>query len=537
MNDNTNSIAINGWAGRFPGAPNISAFWNNLVAGTESITRFSNEELRTAGVPQADLENPNYVKARGILNDIDLFDADFFGYNPREAELIDPQQRIFLECAWQALENSGYDVTTSPISIGVFAGCGVNSYLDNILSHPEFATPNRRFEVMLGNSSDFLCTRISYKLNLCGPSINIQSACSTSLLAIHTACENLLNGACDMALAGGISVQAQQLSGYIYVPGGIASPDGHCRTFDTKANGTVPGNGVGIVVLKRLSDALADGDTIYSLIKGSSCNNDGERKVGYTAPSVEGQAFAIATAQAIAGVTADTVGYIEAHGTGTHLGDLIEFAALNEVFNSSQQHNAKCALGSVKTNVGHLDTAAGVAGLIKTALTLHHAQIVPSINFSTLNTNIPQKNNSFFINTSLTPFSKEINHRRAGVSSFGIGGTNVHIVLEEFPQGDTIKVSPDCSLLILSAKTKTSLDIMSNNLVQHLEQSENTDIADVAYTLQVGRAAFPYRRMLTCSSSRNAATKLRTHEGVFSGHPQTTYRSIAFMFQAKALNI
>ena len=431
---NESDIAIIGMACRFPGAGTVEDFWNNLCLGRESITFFSEEELLAAGVDSGLLQNPDYVKAGTVLPGYDEFDAPFFGLTPRDAEVLDPQQRLFLECAWEALEDAGYGGATKG-SVGVYAGAGMSGYLLNNL------TPNRdlfdaiaAFQIMSENDSNFLATRVSYKLNLQGPSINVQTACSTSLVAVHLACQSLLAGECAMALAGGVSVQIPHVRGYLYQPGMIYSPDGHCRAFAEGAQGTIGGNGLGIVVLKRLSAALSDRDPIYAVIKSTAINNDGALKVSYTAPSVDGQARVIREAQALAGVEPETIAYIEAHGTGTALGDPIELAALTQAFRTSRR--GYCAIGSVKTNIGHADTAAGVAGLIKTALATQHGLIPASLHFERPNPAIPFADTPFYVNTRLTEWPKgggTTSRRRAGVSSFGVGGTNAHVIVEEAP--------------------------------------------------------------------------------------------------------
>ncbi|MCA1614327.1 MAG: polyketide synthase, partial [Acidobacteria bacterium] len=360
-------IAIIGMAGRFPGARNVAEFWRNLREGVEAIARFSDEELAASGVSPAALRDPAYVKARPILDDVELFDASFFGYTPREAEVMDPQQRLFLECAWEALENAACDPQRYDGLIGIYAGTSISTYLlANLHSNPDIVRSVGSFQTLLGNDKDFLPARVAYKLNLRGPSMLVQTSCSTSLVAVHEACQSLLSYECDVALAGGVSVRLPQKAGYLYQQGGISSPDGHCRAFDARAQGTIGGNGVGVVVLKRLEDALADGDHVSAVIKGSAINNDGATKVGFTAPSVEGQAAVIMQAHLNAGVGAETISYVEAHGTATPLGDPIEVAALTKAFRRTAAGRNFCALGSVKTNIGHLDAAAGVAGLIKT---------------------------------------------------------------------------------------------------------------------------------------------------------------------------
>ncbi|HEY9404067.1 MAG TPA: polyketide synthase, partial [Pyrinomonadaceae bacterium] len=421
--DAVEGLAVIGLWGRFPGAENVEEFWRNLRDGVESVSFFSDEELRAAGVDPAHLDS-NHVRAKGVLADVELFDAAFFGINPREAEIMDPQHRVFLEGAWAALESAGYNPEKYEGSIGVYAGPNINSYfLFNLFSNLDVLRQYGFFETTIRSRPDLLTTQVSYKLNLRGPSMSIQTACSTSLVAVHVACQGLLNGECDMALAGGISIGLPQTSGYTYQEGGILSPDGHCRAFDATAQGTVFGNGAGIVVLKRLADALADGDTVHAVIKGSAVNNDGSLKVGLTAPGLDGQAAVITEAQLVAGVEPETITYVETHGTGTALGDPIEIAALSRAFRSRTQRNNFCAIGSLKSNVGHLDTAAGVASLIKTVLALSHRQIPPSLHFEQPNPQIDFLNSPFFVNAELRDWEAALHPRRAGVSSFGIGGT------------------------------------------------------------------------------------------------------------------
>ena len=375
-------VAVIAVSGRFPKSKNLEHWWQNLHDGVELVSFFAEEELIAAGIDAALLNNPHYVRAKATLDDVASFDAAFFGFSPREAEITDPQQRIFLECAHQALENAGYLPDSFRGRIGVYAGASINTYLlNNLYSNRAAIEAVGPYQVLIGSDKDFLTTLVSYKLNLKGPSITVQTACSTSLVAIHLACQSLLNGECDMALAGGVCVKVPEKAGYVYQEGAIMSPDGHCRAFDVKAQGTLDGNGTGIVVLRRLSEAVADGDNVLAVIKGSAINNDGSQKVGYTAPSVEGQSEVIAEALAMADVTADTIGYVEAHGTGTPLGDPIEMAALTEAFRQTSEKRQYCAIGSVKTNVGHLDAAAGVTGLIKTVLQLQHKQLVPSLHY------------------------------------------------------------------------------------------------------------------------------------------------------------
>ncbi len=533
---NGSEIAIIGLTGRFPGAKNLDEFWHNLQTGVESISFFSDEELLAAGIEPALINNPNYVKANGVLEDAELFDAAFFNFNPRDAEITDPQHRIFLECAWEALENAGYDSETYNGSIGVFAGSNLSGYLLNIYFNQNIRNSIDEHQLTIAADKDYLATRTSYKLNLTGPSYTIQTACSTSLVAVHLACQSLLNGECDIALVGGISVGASRKAGYLYQEGGIKSPDGHCRAFDAKAQGTVSGEGVGIVVLKRLEDTLNDGDFIHAVIKGSAVNNDGSNKVSYTAPRIEGQAKVIKTAQFVAEVEAETISYIEAHGTGTSLGDPIEIAALTQAFESSTKKKNFCAIGSLKTNIGHLDAAAGVAGLIKTVLALKHKQIPPSLHFEEPNPQIDFANSPFYVNNQLSEWKTNEYPRRAGVSSFGIGGTNAHIILEEAPrqQGKqgAMEQGRKYQLLVLSAKTNTALETATKNLANHLQTHPDLNVADIAYTLQVGRRNFNHRRVLLCENISDAIKTLTApdKQGIFSNCSETRNHPIVFMF-------
>ncbi|HEY5253581.1 MAG TPA: type I polyketide synthase, partial [Acidobacteriaceae bacterium] len=492
---NEKGIAIVGVAGRFPGARTVKDFWRNLTDGVEGIQFASTEELTAAGVDPGLMAHPDYVPAAGRVHEPDYFDASFFGFSAREAEIIDPQQRVFLECAWDALEDAGCDASSYPGAIGVFAGAGMNTYgVINLFSNPDVIESAGGYQVMVGNDKDFLCSRVAYKLNLRGPAVGVQTACSTSLVAVQMAFESLLRRECDMALAGGVSIPIPQYPGYLYVPGMILSRDGHCRAFDAAASGTVPGGGAGIAVLKRLDDAIADRDHIYAVIRGAAVNNDGSAKVGYSAPSVEGQSSVIRKAMQMAGFAPESVGYIEAHGTGTEVGDPIEFAALSKVFESAAAKPESCRLGSVKTNIGHLDTAAGIAGLIKTALAVEHRAIPATLHFVKTNPLIDFKKTPFVVNSSLTAYDKP-GPFRAGVSSFGIGGTNAHVSLEEAPltPSDPLNAS---QLIVLSAKTSSALEARSSQLLGFLEENPTANLADIAFTLQKGRQAFQHRRVL-----------------------------------------
>ena len=503
-------IAIIGMSGRFPKAADLRQFWRNLEAGVEAVTFLSDDELLAAGVPAAALADPSYVKAASMLESVEEFDAGFFGYTPREAEIMDPQQRLFLEHAWQALENAGYRPGGFDGLIGVYAGVAWNTYLlSNLTRHPELFAGGGGFQVFITNDKDFMPTRVSYKLNLKGPSMIVQTSCSTSLVAVHLACLSLLNYECDLALVGGVTVKVPQREGYFYLEGGLASPDGHCRSFDADAAGTIFGSGIGMVVLKRLEEALADGDSIRAVIKGSAINNDGSVKVSYTAPSVEGQAEVVAAAQQMAGIDPRSVGYIEAHGTGTSLGDPIEVTALTKVFRASTPDVGFCGLGSVKSNLGHLDAAAGIAGLLKTTLALEHQVLPPSLGFERPNPKSDLENSPFFVVTQAQPWQPAPDApRRAGVSSFGVGGTNAHVIVQEAPPQAAPAPSRPWQLLLLSARSPAALDAASQNLAETLRQPQTPDLADVAYTLQRGREVFRHRRMLVVESAEQAADAL-----------------------------
>ncbi|MEO8656169.1 MAG: polyketide synthase, partial [Ramlibacter sp.] len=453
QDEDAGSIAIVGLAGRFPGARSAAELWSLLREGKEATQWPSDEELSAAGVPAEDLQDPEYVRASLVLPDMELFDAEFFGFSKRDAAILDPQHRHFLECAWEALEDAGHLPESFAGAIGVFAGCGMQSYLTtNLLTNPELVKSVGRFLLRhTGNDKDFLCSRLSYLLDLKGPSITIQTACSTSLVAVHVAAQSLLSGECDMALAGGVSIELPHRRGYHYAPGEILSPDGHCRAFDEAAAGTLFGSGVGMVVLRRLEDAVREGDNIYAVIRGSAVNNDGSQKAGYLAPSVEGQARAAVEALAAAGVEPASVAYIEAHGTGTPVGDPIEVAALAQAYGAAAPGSV--ALGSLKTNIGHLDTAAGVASLIKVALALRHGLIPASLNFSRPNSRLEIHKTPFQVAGQSRPWPRADKPRRAAVNSLGVGGTNAHVIVEEPPAVAASSAQGQWQVFALSART------------------------------------------------------------------------------------
>ncbi|MCR9191503.1 MAG: SDR family NAD(P)-dependent oxidoreductase [Gammaproteobacteria bacterium] len=530
------SIAVIGMAGRFPGAETLPQFWRNLINGVETIRFFSQDELTPSYTDPVSFSHPDYIGARGILENIDMFDAGFFNINPREAAVMDPQHRLFLECAWEALEHSGYMPGCSSGTIGVVASSYHNTYLlNNLYSNTSLMTLVGGDVIMHGNAHDHLATHVAYKLNLSGPSLTVQTACSSSLVAVHLACQQLLNGESDVVLAGGVCVNVPEKSGYLYQEGGIFSSDGHCRAFDEKAQGTVFGNGLGIVVLKRVDEALAAGDCIHAVIKGTAINNDGAAKVGYMAPSAEGQAAVITEALAVADVDPETIAYIEAHGTGTAMGDAIEVAALTSAYGHATQKKNFCGIGSIKTNIGHLNAASGVAGLIKTILSLQHKILPPTLNANNPNPNLNIEDSPFYIHSQCTDWVDGKFPRRAGVSSFGVGGTNAHVILEEAPRTQaTIESGPQ--LIILSAKTSTALEEMTANFIRHLEDYPDQTLSDVAFTLQVGRQAFSHRRMIVAQERDVLIQQLANHDKnhVFTQRlSESSSKKIVFMFSGQ----
>ncbi|WP_366934971.1 type I polyketide synthase, partial [Pyxidicoccus fallax] len=527
-------IAIIGMAGRFPGARSVAELWANVRNGVESIQHFTREECRAAGVPEALLDDPAYVRAAAVLPEPESFDAAFFDMPPREAELTDPQHRVFLEVCWEALEQAGYSPRDYPGAISVYGGATLNTYLlMNLARNPRVLESFEPVQVNIGNGGDFLTTRVSYKLNLRGASHTVQSACSTSLVAVHQACQSLLNGECDMALAGGSSVNVSFLHGYRHVEGGMASPDGRCRPFDAKAQGTLFGSGAGVVVLKKLRAAVEDGDTVHAVIKGSAINNDGSLKAGYTAPGVEGQSQVVAEALAASGLDAEAISYVEAHGTATPLGDPIEVQALTKAFRATTQRRRFCALGSVKGNVGHLDAAAGVTGLMKTAMALAHGELPPSLHYEKPNPAIDFDGSPFYVNAALKPWPTGATPRRAGVSSFGVGGTNAHVVLEEAPKLPASAPSRRAwHLLPVSARTPAALESATQRLTEALRSQPGANLADVAWTLQAGRQRFAHRRFVLARSVEDAVEALSQPQGprVITESQDAVERPVAFLF-------
>jgi len=528
-------IAVIGLACRLPGADDPDQYWRNLREGVESISFFSDEELRARGVSQEQLDNPNYVKAVGSFHDGEGFDAAFFGYTAREAEIMDPQHRHFLEVAYHALEDAGYDPARYDGRIGVYGGCTMNTYLPmNIIPNGRILDVMSDLHIMLGGDKEYLPARVSYKLDLTGPSMAVQTACSTSLTAIHVACQAILNDETDMALAGGSSVRMPFGAGYLHVAGGTSSPDGHCRAFDAASAGSVIGNGAGVVMLKHLSDALDDGDHVYAVIKGTSINNDGSNKVSFTAPSVHGQAKAVASALIAAEMTADDLGYIEAHGTGTPLGDPIEVTALTQAFRETSDAVGTCVLGSVKPNIGHLDAGAGVASFIKATQVLRHGMVPPTLHFREPNPQLGLEDSPFFVNNELIDWPGP-EPRRAGVNSIGMGGSNAHVIIEQAPAQDQGDPASGGQLLLLSAHTATALDTMSENLVRWLAANPGANFADVAYTLQVGRKQLRHRRAVAVRDVEDASYALGTSGSsrVATRRCDTPAAGVALLFQGQ----
>ncbi|MCH2164561.1 MAG: KR domain-containing protein [Marinovum sp.] len=520
---------------RVPGAQNPEQYWQNLRSGTSSIKKLSSETLKEAGENPGRMAQSNYVPYAAMLDDFAGFDADFFGFSPKEAAILDPQHRQFLEVSWEALETAGHVPDYFDGPIGVYAGCGMGSYFYfNICSNPDLVDQTGMFLLRhTGNDKDFLATRLSHILNLQGPSINLQTACSTSLVATHYAAQALLNGECDMALAGGVTIEMPHARGYLYKENEILSPDGACHAFDHRAQGTVFGSGVGVVVLRRLEDALLDGDHIWAVIKGSAVNNDGAQKAGYLAPSVEGQSAAISEALAVSGVTADSVGYVECHGTGTYLGDPIEVAALTQAFRESTEATNYCRIGSVKTNIGHLDTAAGVASLAKASLALYHEAMPPSLGYEAPNPSIDFETSPFAVNAALTPWPRHGAPRRAGVNSLGVGGTNAHIVLEEAPKFAESETSDwPYHIITVTGRSKAAMETNAARLAEYLRANPDINLADVSFTLEEGRRHFEHRLVTVAGTAAEAAERLASNDPrrVFTHAALEEDPEVVFMF-------
>ena len=528
-------IAIVGAAGRFPGARSLSEYWDLLREGRESIRPLTDAELAVSGVPDMLRAHPQYVSKAAVLDDIGWWDAKFWGFSPKDAAIMDPQHRLFLECAYEALEHAGIAPDQAPGRVGVYAGVGMGSWFQRtLLNNRALMEDVGLFLVRhTGNDKDFLSTRVSYELDLRGPSINVQTACSTSLVAMHLAAQALLSGEADVALAGGVTLELPNTAGYLFKENEILSPDGHCRAFDADSAGTVFGSGAGVVVLRRLQDALDDGDNILAVVRGSAINNDGAGKIGYLAPSVDGQAAAIAEAIEVAGVSAASIDYVEAHGTGTRVGDPIEVAALTQAFRRTTDDVGFCGIGSVKTNIGHLDTAAGIAGVLKVVLAMQHGELPASLHFKAPNPLIDFAGTPFVVNGARRPWPVRSHRRRAGVSSLGVGGTNAHIVLEEAPLRD-VSSSPsrEWQILPYSARTETARATMATNLADHLREATDVPLADAAYTLQTGRLAHTYRGVVVATSHTDAANRLEDTTPGFRavGTASGATPTVAFLF-------
>lgn len=525
-------IAIVGASCRFPGAADLESYWRNLVNGIESIAFLSPEEVEPSPIDPADVNNPNYVRAAATLDGVEWFDAGLFGYTAAEARVMDPQQRIFLECAWQTLEHAGYNPEAFEGRIGVFGGARTNSYLFNVYNNPEIAASIGAFEIGLGNDLAFLTARVSHRLNLRGPSCAVHTACSTGLVAVHLACQSLFLRECDMALAGAVSIQIPQRTGYYYRQDGILSPDGHCRVFDAGARGTVFGSGVGIVLLKRAAEAIADKDTIYAVIRGSATNNDGAQKASFTSPSVSGQTDVILDAMAFAGVEPESISYIEAHGTGTRIGDPIELRALTEAFRNATGKRGFCSIGSVKSNFGHLDAAAGMAGLIKVMLAMNHRTLPPTLHFQAPNPQIDFEESPFRVNVEPMPWEPCCGIRRAGLSAFGVGGTNVHVILEEPPEKPAKISDSGWQILLISARSPEALERSAAAFGDFFENGAAISVADAAFTAQIGRKAFEHRRAVICRSGMDAMQRLRAPQDalVVTGRAARAQRPVTFLF-------
>lgn len=526
-------IAVIGMAGRFPGSRTLAEYWANLRGGVESIRSLSDDELLAAGVSAAELSDPSYVKACPVLDDVAEFDAAFFGFNPRDAAVMDPAHRLFLEVAWEAIEHAGRTALPDDGIVGVFAGSGAPYYLmDHVRRDRQLMRSMGEFLARhTGNDMNFLATRVSYEMDLRGPSVNVQTACSSALVAIHMACDSIRKGECTIALAGASTVIIPDHHGYVYHEGEIASPDGHCRPFDARSAGTVFGSGSGCVVLKKLSAALDDGDVIHAVIKGSAINNDGALRVGYLAPGVEGQAAVVAKALDQADVSADSITYIEAHGTGTLVGDPIEVTALNQAYRDRTDRRRYCAIGSVKSNIGHLGEAAGIASFIKAVLALEHREIPPSLGYETPNPQIDFDDSPFFVNDTLRSWSGE-GPLRCGITSLGAGGTNCHVILEQAPEPISGEGARDAQLFVLSAKTSSALENACDRLAQAIEEDPSLDLADAAYTLAVGRRALPHRSVLSVRDREDAVAQLRKRNAsrVFTQRADDSPGRLVFMF-------
>lgn len=535
MTSDSNRVAIIGMSGRFPGASNLKQFWTNLAAGVESISFSSDEQLLASGLSTDQLNGGTHIRANGVLDGACEFDANAFDFSARDACLMDPQFRIFLEVVLVALEDAG-DAGADDRRTGVFAGAGTNTYQEYLRADSDLLARVGVAQAVVANQVDFLSAWVSYKLNLTGPSVTIQSACSTSLAAVHLAAQSLLNGECDMAVAGGVSLTFPQQAGYFYVEGGLFSRDGHCRAFDANASGFVPGEGAGAVVLKRLGDAIADGHTIHAVINGSAINNDGSNKIGFSAPSQSGMAAAITEGIEISGVSCESIRMVETHGTGTTLGDPLEVAALTQAFRTQTDRKQFCAIGSVKTNIGHANAAAGIASLIKATLSVENGVIPASLHCDQLNPVLSLPRTPFYVNSKAESWPIDGLPRRAAVNSFGIGGTNVHVIIEQAPPREPSGHSRSDQLILLSAKTASALDEAALQLANHLETTPTSSIPDVAYTLANGRRSLEYRKAVLGQSNADIIQALRGSrpDYVVTRWDDAQLRKLTFLFPDQA---
>ena len=531
MVSDSNHVAIIGMSGRFPGASDLKQYWTNLVAGVETVSFFSDEQLLASGLSMDQISGANHVAAKGIVAGASDFDAAAFDFSEREACLMDPQFRVFLETVLTALEDAG-DIGDADRRTGIFAGAGPNTYQDYLRADANLLARVGISQAIFANQVDFLSSWISYKLNLTGPSVTVQAACATSLAAVHLAAQSLLNGECDTAVAGGVSLTFPQHAGYLFVEGGLFSRDGHCRAFDAKASGFIPGEGVGAVVLKRLGDAIADGHTIHAVIKGSAINNDGSNKIGFSSPSQSGMAAAIAEGIEISGVSCDSIRMVEAHGTATTLGDPLEVAALTQAFRTQTDRKQFCSIGSVKTNIGHANAAAGIASLIKTTLAIEHGVIPPTLHYEQANPVLGLPRTPFYVNSKAENWPEVDSPRRAAVNSFGIGGTNVHIVLEQAPLREPSGMSRSDQLILLSAKTPTALDEAARQLANQLETTPNPSLPDVAFTLASGRRSLEHRKAVLGQSNSEIIQALRGNrpDHVMTRRDDGDSRTLTFLF-------
>ncbi len=520
---NENDIAIIGMAGRFPDAKNIEEYWQNLIAGVNSIHKATEEEIKASGASGDIINHKRFVNASSKLSDAKYFDADFFGLSNSEATIMDPQIRLLLQASWHAIEDAGYDVNRLEASVGNFCGMSTNSYLMSVLKTIPLNEQNDLLLYRILNEKDFLATWISYKLNLTGPAMSVQTACSTSLLAVHLACQSLLNFECDMALAGGVCFDSDEKIGYIHTPESIYSKDGVCRPFDSKASGTIGGDGVGSIVLKRATEAVRDKDHIYALIKGTATNNDGANKQGYTTPSTDFQRDVILEALSIADINPETIGMIEAHGTGTFIGDPIEVAALTEAFREFTQDKQYCAIGSVKSNIGHLDAAAGIASIIKAALCVNKGVLVPSINFSDPNPALQLNTSPFYVSVQNAIWPEHFEFRRAGITSLGVGGTNVHVIVEQPPVPVQVDVDKQPYVVAVSALTQENLELQKQKIAGYISTHSNIALADLEFTSVYGRKVMPYRFSAVYTNKEELTAQLNgaQQEGCYEGYDQT----------------